>query len=107
MLSLPPRIFIGCAGWSIARAHAQAFPEAGTHLKRYAQLLPAVEINSSFYRPHRPQTYARWAASTPQTFRFAVKLPRAITHTHRLRDSEDLDVPLVLDGDHALPPASV
>jgi uncharacterized protein YecE (DUF72 family) len=90
MLFPLPRIFVGCAGWSIARAHAEEFPEPGTHLERYAQRLPAVEINSSFYRPHQPQTYARWAASTPQAFRFAVKLPRAITHTRRLRDSNDL-----------------
>lgn len=44
----------------------------------------AVEINSSFYRPHRPATYARWAASVPDDFRFAVKLPKAITHDARL-----------------------
>jgi uncharacterized protein YecE (DUF72 family) len=90
MLSPPARMFVGCAGWSIARAHAEAFPEPGTHLERYARRFPAVEINSSFYRPHRPQTYVGWAAATPPAFRFAVKLPRAITHTRRLRDSKDL-----------------
>src|SRR6185312_17112458 len=41
-------------------------------------------INSSFYRPHRPATYARWAASVPAGFRFAVKVPKEITHTRRL-----------------------
>jgi uncharacterized protein YecE (DUF72 family) len=34
-----------------------------------------MEINSSFYRSHRPATYARWAASVPDDFRFAVKMP--------------------------------
>jgi uncharacterized protein YecE (DUF72 family) len=48
-----------------------------------------VEINSSFYRPHRPATYARWAASVPPGFRFAVKVPREITHGHRLADPEE------------------
>jgi uncharacterized protein YecE (DUF72 family) len=43
-----------------------------------------VEINSSFYRPHRPATYAKWAASVSPAFRFAVKVPRAITHEHAL-----------------------
>jgi uncharacterized protein YecE (DUF72 family) len=43
-----------------------------------------VEINSSFYRPHRVSTYRRWAAETPPDFRFSVKLPRAITHEARL-----------------------
>jgi uncharacterized protein YecE (DUF72 family) len=46
-----------------------------------------VEINSTFYRPHRASTYARWSATTPAPFRFAVKLPRAITHEARLVDA--------------------
>jgi uncharacterized protein YecE (DUF72 family) len=79
-------IHVGCAGWSIPRQYAEHFPERGTHLERYAQRLPAVEINSSFYRPHRSATYARRAASVPASFRFAVKVPREITHTRRLRD---------------------
>jgi len=79
-------ITIGTAGWSVTRTAAAAFPASGTHLHRYAQILNGVEINSSFYRSHRPQTYARWAASTPAAFRFAVKLPRTITHEARLHD---------------------
>ena len=77
-------LFVGWAGWSIARNNADDFPASGTHLERYARRLPAVEINSSFYRPHRRATYERWAASTPPGFRFAVKVPRTITHYHRL-----------------------
>lgn len=80
---------IGTAGWSIPKQHASDFPEAGSHLVRYAGRLPAVEINSSFYRSHRPSTYARWAASVPPHFRFAVKVPREITHTRRLVDAEE------------------
>jgi len=71
---------VGCAGWAIPRQHAHRFPEQGTHLERYARRLPAVEINSSFYRSYQPKTYARWAASVPEHFRFAVKVPREITH---------------------------
>ena len=48
-----------------------------------------MEINSSFHRPHRPATYARWAESVPADFRFAVKLPKAITHKLRLVDADD------------------
>lgn len=82
-------IYIGCAGWSLSSAVAAAFPAAGSHLQRYAAVLPAVEINSSFYRPHRPATYARWRDSVPENFRFAVKMPRAISHEHGLRDAEE------------------
>jgi uncharacterized protein YecE (DUF72 family) len=79
-------IFIGCTGWSIPRAYADHFPGPGTLLERYARRFAAVEIASSFYRSHRPETYARWADVTPPGFRFAVKLPRLITHFRRLQD---------------------
>jgi uncharacterized protein YecE (DUF72 family) len=75
---------LGCAGWSIPRPQAEYFPTQGSQLERYAQVFGAVEINSSFYRPHRPETYARWAASVPEDFRFSVKLPKLITHELKL-----------------------
>ena len=66
-LKSAPRI--GTAGWSIPKQHAAAFPVSGSHLERYAQRFNAVEINSSFYRPHRRATYERWAATVPDGFR--------------------------------------
>ncbi|MFU2325592.1 DUF72 domain-containing protein [Pseudomonas sp. NFX98] len=81
-------IYIGCAGWSVGREQAAAFPVEGTHLQRYGSQLNCVEINSSFYRPHRHQTYARWAESVPQAFRFCVKIPKRITHELRLVNCE-------------------
>ncbi|MBK1840982.1 DUF72 domain-containing protein [Azospirillum sp. YIM B02556] len=77
-------IRIGTAGWSIPKLSAPAFPAEGTHLERTARVMPMTEVNSSFYRPHKPETWARWAASTPLGFRFAVKLPKAISHEARL-----------------------
>jgi len=79
------RIYIGTAGWSIPRASAQHCPDNGTHLQRYARVFDCAEINSSFYRSHAPATYARWAGSTDSDFKFAVKLPRTITHEQKLR----------------------
>ena len=64
------------------------FPAEGTQLERYARIFSAVEINSSFYRSHKPSTYERWANSVPEGFRFSVKMPRLITHTHRLKDAD-------------------
>ena len=77
-------IWIGCTGWSLPAAVAGDFPGAGGHLARYAGRFRAVEISSSFYRHHLPRTYARWAETVPAGFRFAVKLPRAVTHGARL-----------------------
>lgn len=81
---------IGCAGWTIPKEAAAAFPEAGSHLERYAAVFPVVEINSSFHRRHRVQTYARWAGSVPEDFRFSVKLPKTITHEARLVGADAL-----------------
>jgi len=82
---------IGTAGWAVPRAVAERFPAQGAGLERYAARFDAVEINSTFYRSHRSSTYARWVAATPSQFRFAVKLPRTITHDARLVDA----IPLV------------
>ena len=76
---------IGTAGWSIPRAAAFRFESAGTHLERYSRLLRCAEINSSFHRPHAAATYAKWRDSTPPDFRFAVKMPRTITHELKLQ----------------------
>jgi uncharacterized protein YecE (DUF72 family) len=81
---------IGCAGWSLPRDSWPQFPDTGPHLQRYAKRFNAVEINSSFYRPHQPATYERWAAAVPAGFRFSVKLPKTITHEKRLHDCAPL-----------------
>ena len=79
------RILVGTAGWSIPKSSPEGFEGEGTHLQRYARRLACVEINSCFYRPHEAAIYERWAAATPDHFRFSVKLPRLITHEHKLR----------------------
>jgi uncharacterized protein YecE (DUF72 family) len=79
--------FVGTAAWSIPRPSADAFSGEGSVLARYARRFRAVEINSSFYRPHRRATYERWAATVSGSFRFAVKAPRQITHELRLSDA--------------------
>ncbi len=80
---------IGTAGWTLPKQHATSFRAAAegeklSHLERYSHALNCVEINSSFHRPHQRKTWERWAASTPDSFRFAVKAPKAITHTAKL-----------------------
>jgi uncharacterized protein YecE (DUF72 family) len=82
-------IRVGTAGWSIPRAATSRFDSAGTHLERYARRFDCAEINSSFHRPHAATTYAKWRASTPPAFRFAVKIPRAITHDLKLQRARE------------------
>jgi uncharacterized protein YecE (DUF72 family) len=77
---------IGTAGWNVPSLYLDQVPSGGSHLERYARHLNVVEINSSFYRPHRRTTYQRWAQSVPDDFRFSVKIPKAITHEAGLAD---------------------
>ena len=84
--------YIGTAGWNVPGIHARHFDTEGSHLVRYARKLNCAEINSCFYREHKPETYRKWAASVPAGFLFAVKAPRTITHEGALR----------IQGEHAL-----
>ncbi|MBA1147099.1 DUF72 domain-containing protein [Ectothiorhodospiraceae bacterium WFHF3C12] len=84
-------VHLGCATWRLPKTLQPDFPGEGTHLARYAARLPAVELNSSFYRRHRRSLYEKWASEVPEGFRFCVKLPRGLTHDQRLRSTEGLE----------------
>src|ERR1700748_3118118 len=83
------KFFVGTAGWTGPKQPLALVPAFGEgtkppHLERYASRLWCTEINSSFHRPHRRATWERWAATTPDEFRFAVKAPKAVTHMAKL-----------------------
>lgn len=82
-------IRVGTSGWNLPAPVRDRFPAGDSQLARYAQAFRSVEITSSFYRPHRRATYERWASAVPDGFRFAVKLPKTVTHERRLDDAEE------------------
>jgi len=87
---------IGLAGWSEAtsrygKLQPNAVQEGATGLQRYAAAFDFVEINSSFYRQVRPETYAKWAGEVRDSFRFSVKMHRLITHYTRLKNTDLLE----------------
>jgi len=96
LLAVRSKPFIGVAGWTIRQEHAGLFLSHGTHLQRYASVFGAVEINSSFYKPHRRATYEKWSASVPGSFRFAVKMPKLLTHERAL-EAPGADLPRFLE----------
>ena len=81
---------VGTAGWTLPRDHVARFAPEGSHLQRYCGALPCVEVNSSFHRSHRRSTWERWALTTPDHFRFAVKMPKSITHGAKLQHAGSL-----------------
>ncbi|HEY8617325.1 DUF72 domain-containing protein [Phenylobacterium sp.] len=92
------RIRIGTAGWAVPRTLRDRFPEGPSGLARYAGCFDAAEVNSSFYRSHRESTWRRWAAETPEGFRFAVKAPRTATHERKLVDTGALIDPFLAEA---------
>ena len=80
------QIFAGTSGFSYAAWCGRFYPEAlpaAQMLRFYADRLPTVEINNSFYRLPDRETVAGWRDQVPDSFCFAVKAPRRITHDDR------------------------
>ena len=84
---------VGCAMWAhrdwIGR-HLPSETRSGAELGPYATWCSAVEGNTTFYATPPATTIARWRAETPDGFQFCFKLPRAITHERRLRNTSEL-----------------
>jgi uncharacterized protein YecE (DUF72 family) len=84
-------IRVGVSGWTYAPWRGHFFPDKLRHkdeLSYAAGRFPALEVNGTFYGLQKPPVFTRWAEATPETFVFAVKAPRFITHVKRLRDVE-------------------
>ncbi|SHG34012.1 Uncharacterized conserved protein YecE, DUF72 family [Kaistia soli DSM 19436] len=84
-------IRIGVSGWTYSPWRGHFYPQGLAHkheLSFAADAFASIEINGTFYRLQRPETFRRWAAETPDDFVFAVKGPRYITHMRRLREPE-------------------
>jgi uncharacterized protein YecE (DUF72 family) len=70
-------------GFSYADWNGVFYPKDLPPHKRlayYSRIFNAVEIDSTFYGPPRPETVRRWAAATPPDFCFCLKAPRQFTH---------------------------
>lgn len=87
-------LLAGASGWSYKEWKGHFYPQdigADGLLAWYAQRLPTVEINNTFYRMPKAETFETWAKATPESFRFAIKASRRITHEARLKADECAD----------------
>lgn len=88
-----PAIYIGTSGL-VLPINKESFPaefKSGTRLQYYSSLFNSLEVNSSFYKTPRAQTFAKWQDEANDDFSFTVKLSGAITHAKRLEyNSDDL-----------------
>src|SRR5690606_7818644 len=86
-------VFVGTSGFSYAEWKGSFYPEKLANSKMlafYGQRLPSVEINNTFYRLPRASVLEGWANQTPESFRFAVKASRRITHFNKLKSAGEL-----------------
>ena len=83
------KMFLGTSGWSYKDWVGNFYPPdtaASSYLKKYAAILPTVEIDSTFYGIPRASTVEKWRDETPADFMFSAKVPQSITHEKSLRD---------------------
>ena len=83
------RLHIGISGWNYKPWRGRFYPKKLPQKQELAyasSLFPTLEINGTFYSQQRPDSFARWAAATPEGFVFAVKAPRYLTHMLRLKN---------------------
>ncbi|MCX6375347.1 MAG: DUF72 domain-containing protein [Armatimonadetes bacterium] len=77
-------IRVGTSGFSYEDWRGYFYPQEikkGDMLRYYAERFSTVEVNSSFYAIPSPKTFAAMSAKTPDSFEFAVKAPKDITHS--------------------------
>lgn len=87
-----PHLYIGTSGWVYGSWKGPFYPDTlpgRRYLAHYAQEFETTEINSSFYHLPRSTTFTQWGEQVPETFVFAVKASRFLTHIKRLLDPEE------------------
>ena len=85
-------IRIGTSGWTYPHWQKRFYPDdwpKSRWLEYYVQHFDTVELNATFYRLPKPQTFRNWNARTPGDFLWALKANKYITHTKRLNDPEE------------------
>jgi uncharacterized protein YecE (DUF72 family) len=88
------RLLAGASGYSFKEWKGNFYPEKikpEEMLAFYSAHLPTVEINNTFYQMPKTSVLENWAGSTPESFRFAIKASRRITHMARLKADEAAD----------------
>jgi len=82
------KLYIGTSGWGYSHWKGVFYPDtlaSKDKLKYFSQHFKTTEVNYSFYRLPKPTTYQNWYSQTPDSFIFALKTSRFITHIKKLK----------------------
>lgn len=87
-----PKLFIGTSGWNYPHWQGVFYPDdlnQAKWLQYYTKFFNCVELNVTFYRSVRKETFQNWYKKTPKGFCFVAKGPRFITHIKRLKEPKE------------------
>ena len=76
-------IRIGVGGWTYEPWHGTFYPATlpkKQQLTYLAGQLTSIEIDGTYYRLQKPESFARWRDETPDHFVFSLKAPRFVTN---------------------------
>ena len=82
-------IHIGIGGWTFEPWRGTFYPPKHPQkreLEYAGQHLTGIEINGTYYGSQKPESFANWAASVPDGFKFSVKASRFTTNRKILAD---------------------
>lgn len=82
-MNSPAAIHLGTQGWAYPDWIGAFYPphsKQEDYLPFYARVFDTVELDTTFYHPPKPAIVRSWEKRVPANFRFAAKVPRAITH---------------------------
>jgi uncharacterized protein YecE (DUF72 family) len=89
-LSMPnPKLHLGLCSFTDPDWRGSFYEDSEQDLlSAYAELLPSVEVDNTFYGIPKAQVVENWAAKAPENFKFCLKFPREITHDKMLEKAE-------------------
>jgi uncharacterized protein YecE (DUF72 family) len=85
-------LFVGCSGWHYKSWRGVIYDRdlaPAEWLRAYTRRFDTVELNNTFYRLPAASTFAAWRDQVPETFSFAMKASRFLTHIKRLRAPDE------------------
>jgi uncharacterized protein YecE (DUF72 family) len=88
------KLLAGASGYSFKEWKGTFYPEKikpEEMLAFYSARLPTVEINNTFYQMPKVAVLENWARTVPESFKFAIKASRRITHMSRLKADSAAD----------------
>lgn len=87
------KLFVGTSGFAYKEWKPEFYPpevKPAGYLAYFAERLPSVEINATFYRMPTEKVLEQWTTQTPEGFCLTLKASQRITHHARLKDADEL-----------------